>query len=50
LGVPIAPTVLGIQIMKDVVKAQVAEAGIENPSFVEQPFDYITRELSERDI
>jgi phycobilisome core component len=50
LGVPIAPTVLGIQIMKDVVKAQVTEAGIENPSFVEQPFDYITRELSERDI
>jgi phycobilisome core component len=50
LGVPIAPTVMGIQIMKDVVKAQVAAAGIENTSFVDQPFDYITRELSEQDI
>jgi phycobilisome core component len=50
LGVPIAPTVMGIQIMKDVVKAQVTAAGIEDASFVDQPFDYITRELSEQDI
>jgi phycobilisome core component len=50
LGVPIAPTVLGVQIMKDVVKAQVTAAGIEDTSFVDQPFDYITSELSERDI
>ncbi|NJR40124.1 MAG: allophycocyanin subunit beta [Leptolyngbyaceae cyanobacterium CSU_1_4] len=50
LGVPIAPTVMGIQIMKDVVKAQVTAAGIEDTSFVDQPFDYITRELSEQDI
>jgi phycobilisome core component len=50
LGVPIAPTVMGIQIMKDVVKAQVAAAGIEDTAFVDQPFDYITRELSEQDI
>jgi phycobilisome core component len=50
LGVPIAPTVMGIQIMKDVVKDKVAVAGIENTSFIDQPFDYITRELSEQDI
>jgi phycobilisome core component len=50
LGVPIAPTVRGIQIMKDIVKEQVAEAGIANTSFVDEPFDYMTRELSERDI
>lgn len=50
LGVPIAPTVVGIQIMKDVVKAQVTAAGIEDVSFVDQPFDYITRELSEQDV
>jgi phycobilisome core component len=50
LGVPIAPTVMGVQIMKDVVKAQVAAAGISDTSFVDQPFDYITRELSEQDI
>ncbi|MEM6837258.1 MAG: allophycocyanin subunit beta [Cyanobacteria bacterium P01_C01_bin.120] len=47
LGVPIAPTVVGIQIMKDMVKAQAAEAGIADTSFVDQPFDHILRELSE---
>ncbi|HAG85664.1 MAG TPA: allophycocyanin subunit beta [Cyanobacteria bacterium UBA12227] len=50
LSVPIGPTVRGIQIMKDIVKEQVAAAGIENTAFVDQPFDYMTRELSEQDI
>jgi phycobilisome core component len=50
LGVPIGPTVSGIQIMKEIVKGQVAEAGISDTSFVDQPFDYMTRELSERNI
>ncbi len=47
LGVPIAPTVVGIQIMKGMVKAKAAEAGIDNTSFVDQPFDHMLRELSE---
>lgn len=47
LGVPIGPTVAGMQIMKELVKAQVEESGIEDASFVEQPFDYMSRELSE---
>ncbi|MFE4107386.1 allophycocyanin subunit beta [Almyronema epifaneia] len=47
LGVPIGPTVVGIQIMKEVVKAKVAAAGIEDTAFVDQPFDYMTAELSE---
>jgi phycobilisome core component len=50
LGVPIGSTVQGIQIMKDIVKAQVAAAGVANTAFVDEPFDYITRELSEIDI
>ncbi|KST64467.1 allophycocyanin subunit beta [Mastigocoleus testarum] len=50
LGVPIGPTVRGIQIMKDIAKEQVAEAGISDTSFVDEPFDYMTRELSEKDI
>ncbi|AFZ23044.1 allophycocyanin beta-18 subunit apoprotein [Cylindrospermum stagnale PCC 7417] len=50
LGVPIGPTVRGVQIMKDMVKAQVAGAGIANTAFVDEPFDHITRELSETDI
>lgn len=49
LGVPIGPTVVGIQIMKNIVKEQVAAAGID-ASVVDGPFDHMTRELSETDI
>lgn len=47
LGVPIAPTVVGIQIMKGIVKARAQEGGIEAVDFIDQPFDYMCRELSE---
>ncbi|MBD0301040.1 MAG: allophycocyanin subunit beta [Tolypothrix sp. T3-bin4] len=50
LGVPIGPTVRGIQILKDLIKEQVAAAGVGNTAFVDEPFDHITRELSEQDI
>lgn len=50
LGVPIGPTVIGIQIMKDIVKAKVEAAGIADASFVEQPFEYMCRELSEKNL
>ncbi len=50
LGVPIGPTVRGIQIMKDLVKEQVEAAGIATGAYLEQPFDYMTRELSEKDV
>ncbi len=47
LGVPIGPTVIGIQIMKDMVKEMASEAGITNTAVIDEPFDYMTRELSE---
>ncbi|AFZ30986.1 MULTISPECIES: allophycocyanin subunit beta [Chroococcaceae] len=50
LGVPIGPTIQGIQIMKDIVKEQVAAAGVSDTSFVDEPFDYMTSELGEQDI
>ncbi|MFB2919422.1 MULTISPECIES: allophycocyanin subunit beta [Aerosakkonema] len=50
LGVPIGPTVRGIQIMKEIVKEQVEAAGIVNTAFVGQPFDHMTREFSEQDV
>jgi phycobilisome core component len=50
LGVPIGSTVIGIQIMKELVKEQVAASGVADASIVDQPFDYITRELSEKDV
>ncbi|MEB3232374.1 MAG: allophycocyanin subunit beta [Leptolyngbyaceae bacterium] len=50
LGVPPGPTVLGIQIMKDIVRQQVAEAGVEVGPYLDEPFDYICRQLGEKDI
>jgi phycobilisome core component len=50
LGVPIGPTVIGVQIMKDIVREQVAAAGVPAGDYLDQPFDYITRQLSETDI
>lgn len=50
LGVPIGPTVRGIQIMKDIVKEQVVAAGVTDTSFVDKPFDHMTRDLSEQDV
>ena len=50
LSVPIAPTVRGIQFLKDAVKASAAQAGVVDTSFVDEPFDHMTRELSEVDI
>jgi phycobilisome core component len=50
LGVPVAPTVRGIQIMKDLVKAKLAETGVNDTSCVDVPFDHMTREFSEQDI
>lgn len=47
LGVPIAPTVVGIQIMKGIVKAKAAEAGIADTDFIDEPFDHILQEISE---
>ncbi len=50
LGVPIGPTVTGIQIMKAMVKQKVEEAGAESSAFVDEPFDHLSQELSERDL
>lgn len=50
LGVPIGPTVRGIQIMKDIVKVQLEGSGVASGEVVDQPFDYMTRELSERSL
>jgi phycobilisome core component len=47
LSVPIGPTVRGISIMKDIVKEMITAAGIEDASFVDQPFDYMARALSD---
>ncbi|BAZ89609.1 allophycocyanin beta subunit [Raphidiopsis curvata NIES-932] len=50
LDVPIGSTVRGIQIMKGLAREQAIAAGVANAAFVDEPFDYITRELSEQNI
>ncbi|MBD2328821.1 allophycocyanin subunit beta [Alkalinema sp. FACHB-956] len=50
LDVPVGPTVRGIQIMKDIVREQVAAAGISPASIVDEPFEYMARSLAEKNI
>ena len=50
LSVPIGPTVMGIQIMKEVIKEQAEEAGISDTSLVDGPFDYMCAQLSEQNV
>lgn len=50
LGVPIGPTVFGIQIMKEIVKEMAETEGVGNTSFIDEPFDHLTRDFSERDV
>ncbi|MFM7383571.1 MAG: allophycocyanin subunit beta [Microcystaceae cyanobacterium] len=47
LGVPIGPTVRGIQIMKEMVREMAINAGLSNTAFIDSPFDHMTREFSE---
>ena len=47
LGVPIAPTVRGIEIMKAMLKTMVENEGVDNTDFIDEPFDRMNRELSE---
>lgn len=47
LGVPIGPTVVGIQIMKDMLKEMASNEGIEDTSFIDEPFEYTCRQLSD---
>ena len=47
LGVPIGPTVRGINIMKEMIQDMAAEAGINDTSLVDSPFDHLAREFSE---
>jgi phycobilisome core component len=50
LEVPVGPVVIGIGILKDIVKAQVASAGVPTGDYLDQPFDYMIRQLAEKDI
>lgn len=50
LGVPIGPTVRSIQILKEVVKEEFASAGFSDVGLIDEPFEYLARELAEKNI
>lgn len=50
LGVPIGPTVIGIGIMKEIVREVVAAAGVPVGPYLDAPFDHLIREFAETDI
>ena len=50
LSVAIGPTVNGIAFSGEIVKAVLMDAGIDNPSFVDEPFDHMVRSLGEINI
>ncbi|MDS3861771.1 allophycocyanin subunit beta [Thermosynechococcaceae cyanobacterium BACA0444] len=47
LGVPIGPTVRGIQIMKEIIQERLSAAGVTVGGLIDQPFDHMSRQLSE---
>lgn len=50
LSVPVGSVVIGIGIMKQIVKDKVAAAGVADSGFVDEPFDHMIRELGETDV
>jgi phycobilisome core component len=50
LGIPLGPTARSIQLMKNIVKEKLVTAGMTNIPFVDEPFDYVVREISETEI
>ncbi len=50
LGVPIGPTVQGIQIMKEIIGAMAKANGMSVTGLLDQAFDYLSRDLSEKNL
>ncbi|QIZ71874.1 allophycocyanin subunit beta [Oxynema aestuarii] len=50
LGVPIGSTVVGISILQELVKEQVAQAGITIGAWLDEPFEHLIQDLSEKDV
>nr|YP_009297426.1 allophycocyanin beta 18 subunit [Erythrotrichia carnea]AOM66769.1 allophycocyanin beta 18 subunit [Erythrotrichia carnea] len=50
LSVPIAPTVRGIQLLKEVILQELSNENIEAEFFIVEPFSYMCRALSEQNI
>ncbi|EKQ66837.1 Phycobilisome protein [Leptolyngbyaceae cyanobacterium JSC-12] len=50
LGIPLGVTARSVQLMKERTHQKLIEAQLGNPAFVDEPFDYIIRALSERNV
>lgn len=50
LGIPLGVTARSVQLMKEQVHQKLAAAQLSHSTFADEPFDYIIRELSERNV
>jgi phycobilisome core component len=50
LSVPVGSVVIGIGVMKQIVKNKLESSGVADSGFVDEPFDHMIRELGETDI
>ncbi|NJR51370.1 MAG: allophycocyanin subunit beta [Leptolyngbyaceae cyanobacterium CSU_1_3] len=50
LGIPLGPTARSVQLIRDQVKQHAIVAGVENTTFIDEPFDYVVRQISEMDV
>lgn len=50
LGIPLGPTARSIHLMRDLVKEKLVAAGVEDTTFVNEPFDYVIRKIGEKDV
>ena len=50
LGVPIAPTVRGIQILQNIIQEEISSIYSINALIIKEPFQYLINTISEQDI
>ena len=50
LGVPIAPTVRGIQILQNIIQEEIRSIYSINPFIIKEPFQHLINTISEQDL
>ena len=50
LGVPIAPTIRGIQILQNIIQEEISSIYSINTFIIKEPFQYLINTISEQDI
>ena len=50
LGVPIAPTIRGIQIIQEIIQEEISDIDNVNKNIINKPFSHLIKAISEQDI